>query len=183
MDLILVINMNKLLLIALLSFTSIILPASYACELSNKPNQIGKEWKSEDKTKYIAIVNNERMVRCDSKYMNEYDIKETYGIYGFGFNKKIYNTAYECEQFSIISQKDLDKLGKEVWILVDKNKKKFYLNEVNAEKDNCVCKDTGTNEKRKSTLYCTRNLQEDFTKIQLKSESEYVLTDKERPQL
>ena len=172
--------MNKLLLTAFLSFTSIILPASYACERLNKPNQTGKEWKSEDKTKYIAIVNNERMVRCDSKYMNEYDIKETYGIYGFGFNKKIYNFAYECEQFSIIHQEDLDELDKERWILVDKNKKKFYLN---AEKNNCVCKDTGTNEKRKSTLYCKRNLQEDFTKIQLKSEMEFVLIDKERPQL
>ena len=180
--------MNKILFIAFLSFISIILPASYACEPYNKPKQIGKEWKSEGKIKYIAIVNNERMVRCDTKSMSASNIEETYGIYGFGnktiyklgFDKKIYNIAYECEQFSIIYQKDLDELDKEMWILVDKNKKKFYLN---AEKNNCVCKDTGTNEKRKFTLYCKRNLQEDFTKIQLKSEEEFIIIDKERPQL
>ena len=170
-------------LLALLSLTLTGMPASYACELLNKPTQIGKRWKGEDKDKYIAIINNKKEVKCDINFiLDEYDIKKTYGIYGFefGFNKKISNIAYECEQFSIIHQKDLDELDKEVWILVDKNKKLFYLN---AGKDNCVCKDTGTNEKRKITLYCKRNLQEDFTKIQLKSETEFVLIDKERPQL
>jgi hypothetical protein len=83
--------MKKLIFIAFLSFTSIILPASNACERLNKPNQTGQEWKSEDKIKFIAIVNNEKMVRCDSKYISEYDIKETYGIYGIGFNKQTYN--------------------------------------------------------------------------------------------
>lgn len=163
-------------LLILLSLTLTGMPASNACELLNKPTQIGKEWTSDYKIKYTANVNNERIVRCDSKYMSGYDLKETYGIYA----EKTYSTAYECEQFSIIHQRKGFNLDKEVWILVDKNKKKFDLN---AEKSNCVCKDTGTNEKRKITHYCSQILQEDFTKIQLKSENEYVITDKERPQL
>ncbi len=178
MGLILIIRMNKLLFIAFLSFTSIILPASYACERLNKP-VLGKEWKGEG-SKYIAIVNNEKVVRCDINFISKYENAETYRIYAFGLDKNINTVAYECEQFSIIRQTDLDELYKEAWILVDKNKKEFYLN---AGKDNCICKDTGTNEKRNITLYCKRNLQEDFTKIQLKSETEFVLIDKERPQL
>ena len=163
--------MKKLLFIAFLSFISIILPASYACE-KNKPNQIGKEWKSEDKIKYIAIVNNEKEVKCDMTLITD--------EHKYGFRRGAFNKEYECEQFRIIHQANFDRFEKDAWILVDKNKKTFYLD---AEKENCVCKDTGTNKNRKSTIYCKQNLQEDYTKIQLKSEIEFVLTDKERPQL
>lgn len=170
--------MKKLLLIASLSVISIILPASNACEYRDKPIQMGKEWKHAN-YKVIAIVNNEKEVKCERI------------IIGNEYGRETYKTVYNCGDFTIVNEQDglLLKSQKirwkksifDVWILVDKNKKSFYLN---AEKINCdECKDTGTDEKRKSTFYCYQNLQEDYTKIQLKSEIVNILIDKERPQL
>ena len=165
-------------LLILLSLTLTGMPASNACEYRDKPSQIGKEWKHKS-YKVSAIVNNQKEVKCDRL------------IIGDEYGRETYKTVYKCGQFAIINEQDgfLLKAQKirwkknifDVWVLVDKNKKSFYLN---AEKINCdECKDTGTDEMRKTTFYCNQNLQEDYTKIQLKSEIENVLIDKERPQL
>ncbi len=165
-------------LLILLSITLTGMSVSNACEYRDKPTPTGKEWKHTN-YKVIAIVNNEKEVKCDRI------------IIGNEYGRKTYTTVYKCGDFTIVNEQDglLLKSQKrrwkksifDVWILVDKNKKSFYLN---AEKINCdECKDTGTDEKRKSTIYCYQNLQEDYTKIQLKSEIVNILIDKERPQL